>query len=272
MTITVWNRHRTTIAAALLVAFWVGEVPADESGVGYAELIKTKSPALVTVKFVLKMGESERESEITALLIEANGLVLCSSMRLGGMFRMSNMSVTPTDLKVFVGDDTEGLEAKLVSRDSELDLAWVRIKDPGKDLPFVDLSKSASPKPGDRLLSMKRLGKFFDRAVVVTDGRVSGQVKKPRALIVPSDGLGAEPGLPVFSSSGDVVGVVVLQMPDPEEMGMSFMALARGGDAGIMVLPAAQVAKATKRAMEAAEEEDDEDDEDGEDEDKSGDG
>ncbi len=176
MTLMGWNRRRTIFAAALLVAFWVGEVPADEPGVGYAELIKTKSPALVTVKFVLKMGESERESEITALLIEANGLVLCSSMRLGGMFRMSNMSVTPTDLKVFVGDDTEGLEAKLVSRDSELDLAWVRIKDPGKDLPFVDLSKSASPKPGDRLLSMKRLGMYFDRGVVVTEGPVSGRV------------------------------------------------------------------------------------------------
>lgn len=254
------------IGGVIMIALTAGHtaVRADARA-EYENLLKNKVSALVTVKFVMKVqgqfGDSETESEITAVLIDPKGLVLCSSMQLGGArwLQMSGTTATPTDMKVLIGDDTEGLDAKLVSRDSELDLAWVKIDDPGDDpLPFLDLAKAGKPTPGQRLLCMRRLGKFFDRVAVVAEGPLAGKTDKPRELLIPGAGLEVESGLPVFMPDGRVVGVVVFQMPDPEDLESARPAR---GDWGQMILPAAAVAKATERAMAAvADEDEDEDD------------
>ncbi|MEP0845320.1 MAG: trypsin-like peptidase domain-containing protein [Phycisphaerae bacterium] len=248
---------------------------AAEDAADFAALLREKSPALVTIKFVLNvkmggmmssMGESENEQEITGVLIEPDGLVLCSNTQLSGMAgmmrrmlgSMGEISATPTDLKLLIGDDTEGAEAELVARDTDLDLAWIRLKSPPPSpLRCVNLADSKDAALGMPVYALKRMGKYFDRVVVLSEARVAGMTHKPRNLMVPSSALGAM-GLPVYAADGKVVGVSVLQMPEPEGGdGNPMRMLSSLGSMEEMmtgmILPAQEVAKATRRAKESAE-------------------
>lgn len=233
----------------------------------FQKLLDDKTPAIVTVKYVLKTkarwGESESEREVTGALIAADGLVLCANSQLGGgpWLRGSGSAAIPTDIKILIGDDTEGLDAKLIARDSELDLAWLRVGEPGeKKLPFISLRNSAKPEIGERIYSVTRLAKYFDRVPVVREARLGGVAQKPRKLFVPSGG-SASPGLPVYNAKGQVIGVSVSQMPDAEEMESAGGFLGGGFFAGALILPADEVRKATERALESARDEEDEEEE-----------
>jgi hypothetical protein len=239
----------------------------------YEKLVAEREATLVTVKFVLKVkmggmfggaGDQESEEEVGGLMIEPGGLVLVSNTNLGGFAAMmgrmlggmgGDISAVPTDLKVLIGDDTEGLEAELLARDTELDLAWVRIKEPGeKTFAALDLAKSAKPSLGQRLLTISRMGKYYDRATVVNELRVAGFTRKPRELIVPG-GSGAQLGAPVYTTDGKLVGVMILQLPDAGDSGgsplgmLSQMSEMEGAMTGL-ILPAERVLKATTRAKE----------------------
>lgn len=258
------------------VALATSAAPCGESA-EYQKLLSDKSDALVTVRFVLKlkmggmmaaMGDQESENEITGVMIDPQGVVLCSNTQLGGFTAMmsrfmgsmgGNISATPTDLRVLVGDDTEGVEAKLIARDSELDLAWVRIKDPGgKTYRHVDLTAAAKPEIGQRIVVIRRLGKHYARSAVITEGHIGGITTKPRDLYIPSIEVAMAYGMPVYFPDGRLLGVLVMQLPEVEDVAPNPMAmLSQMGNMQEMmagfILPAAEVAKATRRAMESAE-------------------
>lgn len=256
------------LSAAIAMAFVTSSAiaaPNDGTSVGseYRAVMDAASPALVTVKFVLKVsgprGNQDVDREITAMMIDKSGLVLCAGVQLGTskLFRRMG-SVTPTDLKILIGDDTVGLEAKLLATDAELDLAWLRVKDATKlpgSLKFIDFSKSQTAALGDRVFSVNRMEKFFDRAPIVSEGRIAGETKKPREMLVPGGGLDVEPGMAVFNNGGMPIGIAVFQAPDPEDMEGA------GGSNATLILPADQLKKATERALAAAAEEGEEEDE-----------
>lgn len=252
------GKHTRAAAGPLIAALLavtsaaLGATQSAAAEADFDKLTNEKSAALVTVKFVLQMkgpgGEGEDEREVTGLVVQADGLVLCSNSQLGGGPFVRGSAV-PKDIKVLLGDDTQGLDARLMARDSEMDLAWLKIKELGnRKLPFQDLAKSVTPKVGDRLYTIARLGKYFDRATCVRECRVGGMTRKPRMLYVQSQDV-ARSGMPMFGSTGDLVGVAVSQLPDMEEIGASSPAAFAGYQ--WVVLPAADVAKATRRALEA---------------------
>ncbi len=256
---------RQTFLFLLCITFAVPAIADDEADV-YRRLTESKSSALVTVKFLLRMegqfGKRESETEITGIMIDAKGLILCANSKLGAPRRFG--SATPTDIKVLIGDDIDGLPAKVLARDTELDLAWVQIKEPGeKTFEFMNLADPGEPKIGDRLYALRRMAKFFDRTPIISDGRLAGRAKKPRDLLVPA-GLSLDAGQPVLTADGKLVGIVSLQLPEDEEFQanpMAFMSIGRDIGGGL-ILPTAQVAKATARALEAAKDEEEEDDAD----------
>lgn len=261
------NTMGKIVVAACLV--WPVLVRTDfargADSVDYGKIREKAAPAMVNVKCVLKVqgpgGSRETESEFTALMIDRKGLVLCSSMNLGLAGWMRRMgSVTPTDIKVLIGDDTEGVKAKLLAGDSELDLSWLQIEEPNEDgYDYVDFSKSRSASLGERIVGVKQLDKYFDRAVVVSEGRIGGRTSKPRELLVPSGGLETEVGMPVFAIDGSPIGVVVTQSPDSEDMDMRRRLFSGGTPA--FILPVEELSKATKRAQAAAESEEEEEEE-----------
>jgi S1-C subfamily serine protease len=235
----------------------------DDTGAMYKKLTDSVGPALVTIKFVMKiegggMGESEggRDVETTGLMMETSGLALVSNAKMGGMASRMGMSVNPTNIRILIGDDTEGLKAKILARDSDLDLCWISIDDAkakGKTFAAVDFTAAAPAAVGDKLFVVERMGKFFDHALSVDEGRVGGVTKKPRPLTIPAGFGGSQRellGTPMFAENGKVVGVNILQMPEKEDM--------EGGDSGgegnfgVLLLPAAEVIKATVRGKELA--------------------
>jgi S1-C subfamily serine protease len=223
----------------------------------YQQLVKQAGPALVPIKFVLKIsaGGEERETsgETTGVMIDDKGLIICSNTQLGGFVRFLRTKVgainaVPSDLKVLVGNDTEGVAATFVARDTELDLAWLRIKKPS-DTPYqyIDLTKSVAPKIGQTLLALRRMSKYFDRSPAITEVRVAGITHKPRELYIPSLTLGSALGSPVFDSDGALVGFAVLQAAEDSENSQAAIQEGAG-----MILPASEVLKATHRALEQA--------------------
>jgi len=257
------NSVRTLLATFVMtVALGAAAAKAGVDPV-FTKLTEAKSPAIVTIKFVLKISmggsDEERETEIAGVMIDEGGMVMASNLQLGGVseamrsFMSQGMSMTPKDIKVLVGEDTEGVEAKLVARDSELDLAWVQIsKKPEKPYASIDFSAGTKAVQGQTLYSLERLGKFFDRTPTVNSFEVGAIVSKPRKLFVPSERLGAGLGTPIFSSDMTVIGVTVLQLPSKEELEaeQGMMGASRG--VGEVILPCEDVASAIKKAKEAA--------------------
>lgn len=226
-----------------------------------AALADANSKSVVSIKMSLKyegsFGEHEQERELTGVIIDPSGLVLCSNSQSGGVppsmqDRMSGVTVTPRDIKVIIDNNDEGLDAKLIARDSELDLAWVKISDlKGAALSSIDLASAVTPALGDELVSVGRLSKYFDHAPILTFCRVAALVKKPRALVIPSDM--NDLGVPVFTAAGKLVGVTIVQLPEvDEDNDEDLRSQLRGLGASMVILPAADVAAATKHALETA--------------------
>lgn len=233
----------------------------DATAAAYKSLSDKVGPALVSIKFVMKvegMGDDNgRESETNGVMIEPTGLILVSNAKIGGMASRMGMTANPTDIKVMQGDDAEGLKARVVARDTELDLAWIQVDDEKakrKTFPAIDINANAVPSIGEKIMIVDRMGKFFDHAVVVEEARVGGVTKKPRNLIIPSGMADRRAfsalGMPMFTESGKVVGVTIIQLPGKEDMeGGGDMG---EGNAAIAILPASEVVKATARGKEMA--------------------
>jgi len=263
--------------SGLVIAFacsWLGglaEVAAGPNSQTFSRLIEQHGPELVTVKFILKMnlgpmGEQEEEMEAAGLLIDSEGLVLCSDTQVGGIVgvlkRMfgamgGQLSGEPSAFKVVLGSEEEERDANLIARDAELDLAWVQInpRETAQKYPSVDLANAASVAVGERVMALKRMGKHFDRCLVAETGLITGEARRPRKLWLAQASLAEMLGQPVFTEDGAVVGLIVLQLPDAEEsdgfnpltMGLEMQGMFRG-----VVLPAAQIENATQRARAKA--------------------
>ncbi len=233
-----------------------GDASSEDTPTDYEKLLSGQARALVTIKYVLKTeydeGSDEEEMETTGAIIDPSGIILCSNMSLAAsrLFEAYGIRAMAKQLKVLIDEDTEGLDAKIVAQDKELDLVWLKIKNAdGRKFPAIDLSKSARVRPGDRLLTIVRLDKFFDRAAVIHEGRAAGVLHKPRELLVPGSGLDGEAGLPVFNPRGEVVGIFVTQMPDAEDHASDPSGLIETME--VYILPVDAAEKATKRALAA---------------------
>ncbi len=293
MTTKQHNATRDRVGRLALIAWWVSLGMATTpilwgqaaEGNPYRSL-GAKTEVMVDVTFVLKVkmpgagGGREIEGETTCLLIDAEGLVLCSNTELGGYVGLMSqlmgrgsgfdMTAAPREIKVLVGDHTGGLDGHLLARDSERDLAWVKLDEPITEpgIRFLDLAQSAELQPGDRFYRLRRMDKFFGSAPIVTEGVVAARVERPRKLLVPAEPASGGFGLPVFTAEGQFVGMTVILVPAAEDQvggmlnsGMSFLSSAAKLEdmVGGLIMPAAELAKATRLARESfAEDEEDE--------------
>ena len=97
-------------AAAIAAAPSVPAAKAALADNNYQKLVDEKAPAVVTIKFVMKvemggMGEArEIQGETFGVMMDGKGLVLVSNVSIGGAAarkgRGNGMTVTPTQIKV----------------------------------------------------------------------------------------------------------------------------------------------------------------------------
>ena len=261
------------ILAALLAAAPAARAVSDDE---LKSLVARYAPAVVAVKAVVKvelqMGGQGRDQEQTfdllGVVVDPSGLVMISnaqisSSRLKEMMTALGMadekfqfSMTPTEFKVLFEGDEQGRPAFLAAADTQLDLAFLQLEQPGEaPLPAVDFAAGGEPMVGQEVVGVARLNASFDHAAYFEQARVSGEVRKPRRAWV-LDGSLSSLGLPVFSAAGQPLGVIstVLSSVAPDAAaggggGLGGIAASLGprktvGPIGVFLLPAAPVAKA----------------------------
>ncbi len=257
---------------------------------GMAGLLEKTASSIVTVKVVIKtefsmMGQAQNEesrSELQGVVVDDTGLIMISNAEISAdrvmealtssgnpMMANVDLTMTPTDFKVIFGTEEEEYDAFLVAKDTKLDLAFLQVTGiTDRTLATVSFAEGVTPAVGDTVVAIGRLKKGYDYAPYAATARVSGAIRKPRkAWII--DGNIASYGLPVFSSSGDVIGVLITLAPTTtdDSGGSGFggmMRMLRGGgmdsSVGTFILPAKVVnglitqsrAKAEELLQEAA--------------------
>lgn len=272
--------RRISFMTVLLSALAMGGLEAAPAP-DYGQLLAAQDKALVTVKFVLQvklggslaggLADQELENEVTGIVIDAKGLVLCSNTQFNAYVDLmrqmmpagAEMTATPKDLKILTGTEGEELEADLLVRDSDRDLVWLRIREPGeRKFSFIDFAQAAVPGVGDEVFAIWRMDRYFARTPTLSHVRIGGITQRPRHLFIPDAALSAGIGAPVFDRQGKVVGMTVSQLPDSGANGatenpFAMMTESLRMQQGVqgLILPAAEIAKATQQVLAMDEEE-----------------
>src|SRR4029453_1575620 len=197
------------------------------------EVVRKWQDAVVNVRVVLKMRMSMGGREMQAsddpvdtvgTVIDASGLTVLSlgSLNPGAMmaklmgFAGSNgqpaveITSEPTDVKIRLSNGRE-LPAKIVLRDEDLDLAFLRpTTKPDTPLVALDLTDAAKPALLDQVLVLSRLGRGGGWTAGAALYDVGAIIEKPRTFYVLA-GASSGMGTPAFLTNGRVVGLLTLR-------------------------------------------------------------
>jgi hypothetical protein len=216
---------RTIGCFGVLMAFAI-TVAADEEAQIMRRIVADHGKAVVTVKMTIKetmtmaeygTEESEYTQEIIATVISKDGLMVTSLLELDPA-RMMNAYFSDeeedgfetktevTALRVF--QDEKEIDAEIVLRDTDLDLAFLRpVKKPEADWVHVDLSADVTVQTFEKIYFLDRMGKVAQRLPDAYPYRISAVVEKPRKLYILGEFTGS--GNPVFTKSSICLGINV---------------------------------------------------------------
>lgn len=210
--------------------------------------------AVITVKVVAKVksfrGEEENQFEVTGTVIDPSGLTIVSSQSIdpAGVIKafLSSMGrgESPDQLKfdseitqtTMILEDGSEVEAEVVLKDADLDLAFVRPKKPQQQFTYIPLKPGGRPlEVLEDLFVISRLDRSENRATGITLGMVQAVVKGPRTFYITNQELVANGiGCMAFVADGTPVGIIVTkQKQSAGDKGMSvFMSMMMGSGMG----------------------------------------
>lgn len=214
------------LVAALLATV---ALASEETEKGRAVAEKYRNTAVtvqLTVKMQMSFGgmggeEQETKSEVTGTVISPDGLTVLSlsetdpmgimGSMFGGMMDEMDVNSRVTDAKILKEDGTE-IPARIVLRDNDLDLAFVRpLEKPAEALPYVDLQSAGTAQILDVVVTLGRMGKVANRASATDFVGIRALVSRPRTYYVISMDATTMLGSPVFNLDGQILGVIVLR-------------------------------------------------------------
>ncbi|MBI5155450.1 trypsin-like peptidase domain-containing protein [Candidatus Poribacteria bacterium] len=190
-----------------------------------------KGKAVLTIEVVHSVkysfsgdsNESEEKSEAIGVVLDGTGLVLTSLSNIdpaavyqrlnNDQAEQMNFTTTVKTIKYILDDNTE-IEATVVLRDNDLDLAFLRpLQPPATPMVSIDITKSIEPNLVDEAFTIARTGKISKRSLLCMTGEIQGIVTKPRTYYIPHAELtSGGTGSPVFGADGTVIGVVLLHV------------------------------------------------------------
>ena len=242
-----------------------------ETSNSYKQLLEKLQSNIVTVRVVIKVefkSEDETESSeskftLQGAVLTSDGLILVSGVLLSSeSFKQligagdddeMTFSITPQSFKVIFGSETKEYEAKLVATDSQLGIGFLKIMDlEGRTLTPITFSDEEL-SVGKEVLTVSRLPKGFDYAPYFVSGRIIGEVSKPRKAFL-IEGNVRTLGLPVYSTRGEAVGVLVLLQHGLREEEVDFGFRTSFGDdsRAAFVLPVATLRPLIEQAIQRA--------------------
>lgn len=259
--------------AALLALGGASAVAQDADRTAARALVTKWQGAIVNVRVVLKMrmsvGGREMQSmddsvESVGTVIDPSGLTVMSlgSLNPGAMMNKLmtggssgqervDFGSEPTEVKIRLADGRE-IPAKIVLRDEDLDLAFIRptVK-PEKPLIAIDLSDDARPALLQQVVVLSRLGRVGGWTPSASLQNIGAIIEKPRTFFVAEAGSQSGMGIPAFTTGGKVVGVLTLRMLAGGRPSM-FAGMSGTEGLGVLpvILPAADVLEIARQAME----------------------
>jgi hypothetical protein len=275
------NPHTRRFVLLFLLVFasivWVASAQSPEERAAARDVLKKWQDTVVNVRIVLKtrmamggreMQATEETVDAVATVIEPDGLSVMSLTTLnpagmmnrimgqmggGGGEDKFQMTSEPTDVKIRLSDGRE-IAAKIVLRDEDLDLAFIR-PTAKADKPFTSLAlgDEGRPQPLEPVVSISRLGRVGGWVPSASLQSVNAIIERPRTMYVisSSDGFGGGIGTPVFLLNGKLAGLLVLRSMAGNRPGMYSM---MGGSEGLgllaVILPAADIREVAKQAVE----------------------
>jgi hypothetical protein len=265
---------RRTLTCVILAALAFVPLEAQDDRGAARELVKKWHQAIVNVRVVIKMrmsmGGRELQNtddpvETVGTVIDPSGLTVLSLSALnpGAMMNriMGSMGGNaqervefgsePTDVKLRLADGRE-LAAKIVLRDEDLDLAFLRpMTAPEKPLVAIDLKDSGRPALLDPVVILSRLGRVGGWTPAASLQSIGAIIERPRTFFVIETGGTAWMGTPAFTPSGKVVGLLTMRSVQTGRPSMFSMT---GGTENLgllpVILPAADVLEIAQQAVE----------------------
>jgi hypothetical protein len=259
--------------AALAVCVLTPSLGAQDDRAAARDIVKRWQGAIVNVRVVLKMrmsaGGREMQSmdesvETVGTVIDPSGLTVLSLGSLNpaamlnklmgsastGQDRMEFGS-EPTDVKLRLADGRE-LPARIVLRDEDLDLAFLRpTTKPDKPLVAINLADEGRPAMLDPVVVLSRLGRVGGWAPAASLQTIGAIIERPRTFFVIENGGSGGMGTPAFTVSGKVVGLLTMRSINAGRPSMFSMS---GGTEGLgllpVILPAADVRDIAQQAPE----------------------
>jgi S1-C subfamily serine protease len=207
---TVTNVRRSNSWRMLIVLLAVGllgaPIDAQDDRAAGREIVKKWQGAIVNVRVVLKMrvsvGGREMQSmdesvETVGTVIHPSGLTVLSLGALNPGAMMNKMiggggssqermefGSEPSDVKLRLSDGKE-LPARIVLRDEDLDLAFLRptVK-PDKPLVAIDLADEGRPAILDTVVVLSRLGRVGGWTPAASLQTIGAIIERPRTFYV----------------------------------------------------------------------------------------
>ena len=272
-TLRAFRFHLVAAGTLLAVAAATGPVLAQDDRTAGREIVKKWQNAIVTVRVVLKMrvsvGGREMQSmdesvETVGTVIDPSGLTVLSLGALNPGAMMNKMiggsgsgqermefGSEPSDVKLRLPDGRE-LPARIVLRDEDLDLAFLRpTAKPDKPLVAINLADEGRPALLDSVIVLTRLGRVGGWTPAASLQTIGAIIEKPRTFYVIETGSAGGMGTPAFTPSGKVVGLLTMRSIQTGRTGMFSMV---GGSEGLgllpVILPAADVRDIAQQAPE----------------------
>jgi S1-C subfamily serine protease len=259
---------RTTLAFLAVSALCAG-ASRSRAAVDTASVRKSVEgarTAIVTVEAVAKLSSSEggddskREMnlEVNGTVIDPNGLTVLSLPDIDPSALLTQLMGAPagsiqsevSNVRLLMDDGTE-IPAKMVLRDKEQNLAFVRpATRPTTPMAYVDLKSSAAADVLDDVVILSRMSKVGNHTLRARLDQVESVIPKPRRrYVLGTITMGSELGGTVINPEGKSIGILTLKAT---RAGENASQSAMSGNLAQVVVPCDDVLEVAAQAPENA--------------------